>query len=103
MVSLSANNVVVNQSQTLTLSCQVTAGNPLPSVTWSVNGKLITQTTDGRVRIENNGQVLNIQYVTLNDSGLYQCTANNTVGQDTRTTSVVVLGMFIFVLLLDSF
>jgi hypothetical protein len=51
--------------------------------------------------MENNGQLLNIQYATSNDSGLYQCTASNTVGQDTRTVSVLVLGLFIFIFPLD--
>ena len=92
LISLTEDNIVVYRGQTLTLTCVLTAGNPQPSITWSMNGMLLTDTTDGRVRLENKGQVLNIQYVTSDVAGVYTCVADNKVGEDSRTLFVTVIG-----------
>uniref|UniRef100_T1IJK3 Uncharacterized protein n=1 Tax=Strigamia maritima TaxID=126957 RepID=T1IJK3_STRMM len=67
---------VVPSVQTVRFECEA-QGNPPPKILWLKNGETIH--TNGRIKIKNFELVI-LQTVT-NDSGLYQCTAENTVGR----------------------
>lgn len=79
MIRLSVNDtVVVDPGQDVVLTCEVTAGFPSPTVTWSrYPGPL---PLSAQVR----GPMLILRAVTAADAGFYNCTAVNNVGNPAR-------------------
>uniref|UniRef100_A0A3Q2X4C2 MAM domain containing glycosylphosphatidylinositol anchor 1 n=1 Tax=Haplochromis burtoni TaxID=8153 RepID=A0A3Q2X4C2_HAPBU len=79
MIRLSVNDtVVVDPGQDVRITCEVTAGFPLPIVTWSrYPGPL---PLSAQVR----GESLILRAVTPADAGFYNCTAVNNVGNPAR-------------------
>ena len=81
-VTLRQCPTVVNESSDATLFCNAT-GNPVPSIKW------ITRST-GEVTIVSNKSALVFAAINRNESGLYQCIANNSVGNDSKNCTVDV-------------
>ncbi|KAM3726207.1 Lachesin [Dirofilaria immitis] len=82
MVSISpdANPLLVNVGENMVIKCSV-SGNPPPKVTWTrKDGQKMPATTTSK-----DGQ-LRITQVTMNDSGIYECTASNNIGVDAHDT-----------------
>ena len=64
-------NVVVKRGSSVSIRCLAT-GNPKPVVTWSkVN----------QVDVVGSGEVMELSQVTRHHEGVYQCSANNGVGE----------------------
>ena len=64
----------------LRLECLV-SGRPAPRIFWRLNGELVRETVNTtRVSIVQEGQVLEVSYVSPTDEGLYSCVAENKVG-----------------------
>ncbi|MCJ8746095.1 hypothetical protein PDJAM_G00137840 [Pangasius djambal] len=74
---------VVKEGGDVSLSCTA-EGNPEPEVTWSFQSK--TTVTERRQT------TLTISEASLDDDGVYTCTATNDLGRDTRTVSLRVEG-----------
>ncbi|KAB5530702.1 hypothetical protein PHYPO_G00132430 [Pangasianodon hypophthalmus] len=74
---------VVKEGGAVSLSCTA-EGNPEPEVTWSFQSK--TRVTGRRQT------TLTISEASLDDDGVYTCTATNDLGSDTRTVSLRVEG-----------
>ncbi|XP_055616147.1 uncharacterized protein LOC129762166 [Toxorhynchites rutilus septentrionalis] len=81
----------------ITYRC-VAFGDPEPTVTWDLNGKIVDQENmmveservvkfDGNVTMWSNLTILNI---TSNDSGYYTCTASNKIGFVTKNFSLIL-------------
>lgn len=85
-VNVSPANQTVTENQTAIFYCSG-SGNPKPVVTWrKVNGTLgkdALSTNDGKLEIPNSS---------YNDTGKYVCKAISGLGQDQKTTSLVVEG-----------
>lgn len=80
-LKLSVNETyVVDPGQDVTLSCEVTAGFPTPTVTWSRYPGSLPQRSVIR------GGSLTLWSVTPADAGIYNCTAVNNVGNPARRT-----------------
>ena len=73
---------VVNESNDVTLYCNAT-GNPLPSIKW-------IRLSTGEVTIVSNNNSLVFAAINRNEAGLYQCTANNSIGNDSKNCTVDV-------------
>ena len=73
---------VVNESNDAALYCNAT-GNPVPSVKW------IRRNT-GEVTVVSNNSTLVFAGIYRNESGLYQCIANNSIGNDSKNCAVDV-------------
>ena len=73
---------VVNEGNDATLYCDVT-GNPVPSITW-------IRLSTGEVTIVSNNNSLVFAAINRNESGLYQCIANNSIGNDSKNCTVDV-------------
>ncbi|XP_059849711.1 hemicentin-1-like [Hypanus sabinus] len=78
--------VLVNAE--LELKCR-TNGIPFPLIRWSKDGQGLSQVT-GRVELTEEGQILRIRSAQLMDQGLYQCTAHNPAGQQSKHFKVDV-------------
>ncbi|VDM22320.1 unnamed protein product [Wuchereria bancrofti] len=87
MVSISpdANPLLMSVGENVVIKCSV-SGNPPPKVTWTRQDgqKMPTRATskDGQLRITR---------VTMDDSGIYECTASNNVGVDAHDTIEVLV------------
>lgn len=86
VIRLSVNDtVVVDPGQDVLLTCEVTAGFPLPTVMWSrYPGPL---PLSAQVR----GATLILRAVTPADAGFYSCTAVNNVGNPARKNVNVIV------------
>ena len=74
---------VVNEGNDATLYCDAT-GNPVPSVKW-------IRLSTGEVSIVSNNNSLVFAAINRNESGLYQCITNNSIGNDLKNCTVDVL------------
>ncbi|CAL8129109.1 unnamed protein product [Orchesella dallaii] len=91
----------------VSLKCSA-IGNPIPRITWSIDGLLISpqeqilhysQTYYSRVSVasyqQRNGEIvshLNISTVQVEDSGVYKCEASNLVGNSSHSTRLNIYG-----------
>lgn len=81
-VTLRQCPTVVTESIDAKLFCDAT-GNPVPSIKW------IRRST-GEVTIVSNNNALVFAAINRNESGLYQCIANNSIDSDSKTCTVDV-------------
>lgn len=94
-LKLSVNEThVVDPGQDVTMSCEVTAGFPMPTVTWArYPGPLPRRAT---VR----GGSLTLRSVSPAESGFYNCTAVNNVGNPARrNVNLIVRSMYTVLLI----
>ena len=89
VVAVSPTNLTVNESGTASFQCSV-SGNPEPAVVWSKRGNL-SEVSESAV---SKGRLL-LKNVKANDSGEYQCSATNILGQGQTLVQLVVNGEFI--------
>ncbi|XP_052472295.1 myelin-associated glycoprotein-like isoform X1 [Carassius gibelio] len=79
----------INESQTVlegssvALQC-ISKGNPMPTLTWLKDGKLV-----GTITAEE-GSVLELQEVTPQDHGVYRCLAENEHGRASNSLNITV-------------
>ena len=82
----------LNDGDKLTVECEPT-GNPTPSLVWFRQGRRLVES--GRVHFvrENTVYKLVVNNVTLADSGVYQCEAENELGSSIQHTILDVAGI----------
>ena len=89
---LDTTTILIHEGMNRTFTCKAT-GYPIPNVIWHrVNGSL----TD-RVSVSENiltgggGSTANlvIRNASREDTGIYTCTANNSIGSDSRSIRIV--------------
>ena len=97
------NDTIVREGDTTTITCEA-FGYPPPTVVWSrINGIL-----SDRVSVSDSVSVLtengNVTKVSINltitnafreDTGVYTCSANNSIGSDNRNVSITVQCKFL--------
>ena len=88
-VVVSPVTLTVNEGGTASFQCSA-SGNPEPTVAWGKLGNQpeITQSADSRGKLE-------LQKVTGNDSGVYQCLATNILGNSQEAVQLTVNGEFL--------
>lgn len=82
------NNVTALTETKITIQC-VTSGEPKPNVTWSKEGQKIPEGSKYAVQKD---ESLLIREAGKHDSGLYTCTSENIVGNDSASTVIQVVG-----------
>jgi len=98
IIPTNSTPIVITERETTTITCEA-IGYPPPTVVWSRT----SGTFSYRVSVSNsvsvptgNGNVtsvsvnLTLTNVSREDTGLYECSASNSVGSDNRNTSVTV-------------
>ncbi|XP_048828248.1 ADAMTS-like protein 3 isoform X1 [Brienomyrus brachyistius] len=78
------NAILTNATRSVTLLCTA-QGSPEPSVSWTIDGQPLRQTE--RVSLDGTG-VLHISNPSVDDQGVYQCTATNELGSDTQSSQL---------------
>ncbi|KAM4020806.1 vascular endothelial growth factor receptor kdr-like [Anomaloglossus baeobatrachus] len=81
-------NTIVNSSSTLMLECKVN-GNPSPTITWLRNGYVMKRAS-GITLLYNNSLI--IERVKKDDEGLYECRADNEVGNTNTSAYITIRG-----------
>ena len=88
-VTVSPAKMTVTERRTAFFQCSV-SGNPKPMTTWSKlegnSEKILSATTDGRLILPN---------AAGSDSGVYKCSASNTLGRAQALVRLVVNGEFL--------
>ncbi|ETE68679.1 Pro-neuregulin-2, membrane-bound isoform, partial [Ophiophagus hannah] len=74
------------------LKCEASAGNPQPSYKWFKDGKEIKKSKDIRIKYGNGKKISRLQFskVKVEDTGEYSCEAENVLGTDIATGSLIV-------------
>lgn len=72
------------------LEC-VANGSPKPQVSWSKDGVQLTEAMEKRYHLTENGSLLVIKDVQVEDSGKYECLLSNAVGTARGTSTLTVL------------
>lgn len=84
-VIISSSQITVNEFDTVSLTCSA-SGNPKPQLSWS---KTTGSLPSNRIKTTADG-VMQIHDVRAEDTGTYKCVGNNVLGNDEKTTQVVV-------------
>ncbi|EUB62928.1 Hemicentin-1 [Echinococcus granulosus] len=82
--------VEIAQNEMTLLTCMISYGHPQPTIRWFKNGQPLVE-IPGRVHIVDNGQSVEIRGEREEESGSYECRAENEVGFDSRFYQVAVL------------
>lgn len=87
------NKVRIKAGQSFNFDVKV-AGEPPPTITWSLKDKPVQTSERVRVQTEDYNTKLNVRQATRADSGLYSIKAENRNGTDIADVEVIVLGEF---------
>lgn len=69
-----ANLIIAKKQRSIQLECSYTGGKPKPSVTWFFEGITLDLIGD---KYQQNDNILVINDLNRNDSGIYTCALNN--------------------------
>ncbi|KAF5301257.1 hypothetical protein FQR65_LT00957 [Abscondita terminalis] len=85
------SNVMARAGQKIKLECEV-SGLPVPSLTWSHNGKPVKETRELKLQTDDKQSTLVISEAFPKDAGTYTVTAKNEVGAAISECNVTVKG-----------
>ena len=100
------NDTIVREGDTTTITCEA-LGYPPPTIVWNrIDGNLSDRVSvsDGVSVPTGNGNVtrvsvnLTITNAYREDTGVYTCSANNSIGSDNRNANIIVQCKFIIVM-----
>ncbi|XP_072348752.1 neogenin-like isoform X4 [Scyliorhinus torazame] len=80
-------NIYAHESMDIVFECEVT-GIPMPTVKWIKNGDMVIPSDYFKIVNERNLQVLGL---VKSDEGLYQCVAENDVGNERASAQLIIL------------
>ena len=92
---LPSYEITINEDITTIITCEA-VGYPPPTITWSgvLSGRVSvggsTSVLTGTGNITRVSVKLTITNATREDTGVYMCSANNSIGNEDKTVSVVV-------------
>ena len=88
MISPAVMDQILNQGNNAIFICDVT-GEPVPTISWHINGSLLESNTSKHIIATNELQVLKVQ---SSDVGTYTCNATNVVSTVTSSGVLSVRG-----------
>ena len=65
------------------------SGDPVPTVSWTKDGSIISANGDSRIRFSTDNKELNIADVSTADEGEYRCVANNSLGNASSNAALL--------------
>ena len=78
-ITVQPQSLEKTEGDNVTLSCKAD-GNPIPTISWTINGSLTAIKGNPRISFTKNKQQLTISNVERTDSGTYRCVASNKFG-----------------------
>ncbi len=89
-----SKDLIVFNGTDIQLTCTVN-GSPLPNITWfkcktNDNERILLNNLSGRFSIDNRTGVLSILNTIRDDSGVYECFAQNILGSANARTTLLV-------------
>jgi len=78
-ITVQPRSLEKTEGDNVTLSCKADS-NPIPTISWTINGSLTAIKGNPRISFTKNKQQLTISNVERTDSGTYKCVANNKFG-----------------------
>ena len=91
-----SDNII--EGNNITITCEAT-GIPLPTIVWTVNGRVLmsdsVNTTTGNGVVLRVTDTLTIMNVSREHTGVYTCSANNSVGSDNSNITITVQCKFL--------
>ena len=97
IVPISFGREVFDEGDYAQVSCVVSSGDLPLSITWSLQGVSVqggSETGIATAPMGPRASFLSIQSVSSQHSGVYTCTARNTAGTSSYSTSLIVNGNF---------
>ncbi len=93
---------ILQQDQSINLHCKAT-GQPLPDITWFVDGKEVKQKarfsiTSLELLSGRRKSTLKIDGLRMSDGGIYQCKAENKAGISMTKSNVAITGKIMLLL-----
>ena len=91
-------SVIINETKTTTILCEA-IGYPPPTVIWSSSNEDISDRVSVSDSVSNPTGYGNVTRVSVNltitnaireDTGVYICSANNSIGDDNKNVSIIV-------------
>lgn len=94
----------LNSGDTEDFQCRAD-GRPLPTIIWKKNGVILSNTTNIYITEEAMGDymlisTLTLVNATLDDIGVYECTASNDIGDISGVFNLTVFGMYLLIRLM---
>jgi len=83
---------ILNEGQFASVVCIVTQGDEPLSITWSLQGEVVSSEPGLTTTLSTRTSMLTIQSVGHRHSGLYTCTASNQAGSQSETVELKVNG-----------
>ncbi|XP_071958824.1 uncharacterized protein [Antedon mediterranea] len=98
---LDASASTVYEGQSVTFTCSIPDGDPIPHITWYIDGQTVNTNNPSRYEITNNstGSILKIKSVTgEDDAGRYTCKAESDQfkGEDAKTSGGKGLNIIVY-------
>ncbi|OUC40206.1 putative immunoglobulin I-set domain protein [Trichinella nativa] len=94
-VEKSLEDVRTNVGSKVILKCKIT-GQPNPSIIWLKDGQKLKSSRDIQLNFDDNNCMLIIHSATVENTGLYACSATNLVGTVSTECRLLVEGKFYF-------
>lgn len=84
----------INDVSSAKAMCTITVGDLPIDIRWLKNGKILSSQKNARIaQVDDTLGVLTLSALTVDDSGNYSCSANNSAGVAIYTTSLYVKGV----------
>lgn len=81
----------VEYRKNATFNCTA-SGNPSPTISWKFASNTLNSTSQKyNISMSGNSSTLVVRDLSRHDSGNYECHANNTVGNNSKTSELIVL------------
>ena len=83
----------VEKGESFNLTCRVEHQFPIPELSWTLNGSDVATKLEGNVMVvKTDALTLVVTAATFDPRGTYTCTATNSLGTNTTSTQVVIMG-----------
>ena len=92
-VTLTILQKEVEYRETARLNCAF-SGNPSPNITWSFKNDSLSASSKYNISKNGNASILLVENLTRTDEGNYSCFAVNSLGNDSKTTELIVLSKY---------